>query len=90
MRTTGRSQPTTVGTWTIAEVSSRTDCEMRMRVLSWSSLRCHSAGAGRASMERMREATIQPAVRRAQKMTAPANQAMTSQGMTSSCQVSEM
>ena len=79
-RTTGRSQPTTVGTCTRAEIRRRTGRERPMRVASPVSTCCHSGGAGRTSMERMRAATTQPPARRTQNAIAPISQMATTQG----------
>ena len=50
-----------------------------MRVLCRSSIRCHSAEAGRTIVDRRPSASIQPPSRRNEKTVAPANQNATTQ-----------
>src|SRR5271157_3160212 len=78
--TTGRNQPTTAGASTSAETSNRTGRERPIRAPSFLSVSCHSGGARRTSIDRMRAATTQPPASRTQKIAAPANQAITTHG----------
>jgi hypothetical protein len=48
-----------------------------MRAFRSSNLRCHSGGAGRTNIDRMRAATTQPPTKRIQNAMAPANQTTT-------------
>src|SRR5437660_8684046 len=74
----------TVGTSTREEVSNFTGRQMRIRSLSFSMVRCHSGPASEIDVDRKRLARIHSAVNRSQNITVPANQAVTSHGMTSS------
>src|ERR1035438_6805054 len=69
--TTGRSQPTTVGTCTSADTSNRTGRERPIRAPSLPRISCHSEGAGRTRVDCIRAATTQPPTRRTQNTTAP-------------------
>src|SRR4051812_18288347 len=78
-RTTGRSQPTTIGTCRSGETSNCTGPERPILPLSFFRISCHSRGARRTSIERMRAATTHPPASRIQNATAPASQTITTQ-----------
>ncbi len=74
MSTTGRSQPMTVGTSTIADSRSRIGREMCRRFDSRTTICCHPRGAGAVPRVRRRWTQSQPASSRNVRRATPDSQ----------------